>query len=205
MLTLVPWLAARPGITLPYQVSLGVVTSTVQGPLYQSLIGMLSRGSMRLSEIIASPQVSGTVAADLVRAIDAGVAMGLFDVTAGPVKPAAAQASEAIRVVHPLNAAILRTESLNGRPVALASTSSGTGHSLGDLDAAILHELSTRGREGLVERIETRLTGTGRSIQQNGQAVNDEAMRRDLVGKACDAFITQALPQLEALGIVTKA
>lgn len=196
---------ARPGITLPYQVNLGVVTSTVQGPLYQSLLGMLAQGSMRLSEILASPQVSGTAPADLARAVDAGVAMGLFDVTAGPVKPAATRASEAVRVVLPFNAAILRTDSLGGRPLALASTSSGTGHTLGDFDAAILDELATRGRQGLAERVETRLTGSGRSLQQNGQAVTDAAARRELVSKACDAFVMTSLPQLEALGIVTKA
>lgn len=196
---------ARPGITLPYQVNLGVVTSTVQGPLYQSLLGMLSQGSMRLSEIVASPQLSGTPPADLAKAVDAGVAMGLFDVTAGPVKPAAAQASEAVRVVLPFNAAILRTDSLGGRPLSLASTSSGTGHALGDFDAAILDELATRGRKGLAERVETRLSGSGRSLQQNGQAVTDAAARRDLVSKACEAFVMTSLPQLEALGIVTKA
>ncbi len=196
---------SRPGIALPYQANLGVVTSTVQGPIYQSLLGMLAQGSMRLSEIIASPQVSGTAPLDLARAVDAGVAMGMLDVTAGPVKPAAARPPEAVRIVLPFNAAILRTDSLGGRPLALASTSSGTGHTLGDLDAAILDELSTRGRQGLAERIETRLTGSGRSLQQNGQTVTDASVRRDLVGKACDAFVMTSLPQLEALGIVTKA
>ncbi len=196
---------ARPGITVPYQVNLGVVTSTVQGPLYQSLLGMLAQGSMRLSEILASPQVSGTAPADLAKAVDAGVAMGLFDVTAGPVRPAAARAPEAVRVVLPFNAAILRTDSLGGRPLALASTSSGTGHALGDFDAAILDELATRGRHGVAERVETRLAGSGRSLQQNGQAVTDAAARRQLVSDACDAFIMTGLPQLEALGIVTKA
>jgi SAM-dependent methyltransferase len=193
------------GITLPYQVNLGVVTSTVQGPLYQSLLGMLAKGSMRLSEIIAAPQVAGTSAADLVRAVDAGVAMGLFDVTAGSVGPPSGQALEAASVVLPFNTAILRNESLGGRPLALASTLTGTGHTLGDFDAAILDELTSRGTNGLAERVETRLTGSGRSLQQNGQAVNDAAVRRELVGKACEAFLTNSLPQLEALGIVTKA
>jgi hypothetical protein len=32
---------ARKGLTLPYQANLGVVTSTVQGPLYQSLLGVI--------------------------------------------------------------------------------------------------------------------------------------------------------------------
>ncbi len=75
---------SRPGITLPYQANLGVVTSTVQGPLYQSLLDMLSTKSMRLSELAAAKELSGTSAADLIRAVDAGVAMGLFDIAAGP-------------------------------------------------------------------------------------------------------------------------
>ncbi len=76
---------SRPGITLPYQVNLGVVTSTVQGPVYQALLDALSAGSLRLSELAAVKELAGTPPADLARAVDAGVAMGLFDVAAGPV------------------------------------------------------------------------------------------------------------------------
>jgi SAM-dependent methyltransferase len=196
---------ARQGITLPYQVNLGVVTSTVQGPLYQSLLGMLAGGSMRLSEILASPQVSGTAPNDLARAVDAGVAMGLFDVTAGPVSGPPAGTDGGLRLSLPFNEAILRADSLGGRPLALASTASGTGHTLGDFDAAILDELSSRGREGLADRVDTRLTGSGRSLQQNGQPVTDAAVRKELVTKACDAFLATSLPQLAALGIVSRA
>ncbi|MFM8803382.1 MAG: methyltransferase regulatory domain-containing protein, partial [Planctomycetia bacterium] len=46
--------ATRPDVTLPYQANLGVVTSTVQGPLYESLLQLLAGRSMRLSEIVAN-------------------------------------------------------------------------------------------------------------------------------------------------------
>ena len=81
---------ARRGLTLPYQVNLGVVTSTVQGPLYQALLGLLGEKSLKLSEILAAEAVRGTPPAELMRAVDAGVAMGMFDITAGPVSASAA-------------------------------------------------------------------------------------------------------------------
>jgi hypothetical protein len=87
--------------------------------------------------------------------------------------------------------------------LALASVLTGTGHSVGDLDAAILDELTARGREGLAARVAKRLEASGRTIQQNGQPVNDEAKRSQLVEEACQAFISTSLPELARLGIVT--
>ena len=98
---------------------------------------------------------------------------------------------------------MLQSDSLGGRAIALASETTGTGHTLGDFDAAILHELVERGREGLAGRVETRLAGSGRSLQQNGQPVTDPATRAKLVTDACNAFLTGSLPQLAKLGIVT--
>jgi len=196
--------AARPGITLPYQVNLGVVTSTVQGPLYQALLGLLGERSLRLSEILAADAVRGTAPEDVARAVDAGVAMGLFDITSGPI-PAQAPVTGSLALAHPFNQAIVTADSLGGRPLALASTLSGTGHALGDFDAAILHELVARGRDGLTARVDTRLAGSGRSLQQNGQPVNDPAARRQLVEQACTAFVETTLPVLARLGIVAAA
>jgi hypothetical protein len=51
--------------------------------------------------------------------------------------------------------------------------------------------------------VETRLAGSGRSLQQNGQPVTDPATRAKLVADACNAFLTGSLPQLAKLGIVT--
>jgi len=197
--------ASRSDIKLPYQANLGVVTSTVQGPLYQKLLDLLGTGSLRLSEILGSADLQGTPPADAMRAVDAGVAMGLFDVTAGPVVNAAAGLAGNVRLANPFNAAMLHSESLGGRAIALASERTGTGHSLGDFDAAILHEFVERGRDGLAGRVETRLVGSGRALQQNGQPVNDPETRSKLVVEACDAFLDTSLPQLAGFGIVVPA
>ncbi len=193
---------ARPGIKLPHQVNLGVVTSTVQGPLYESRLDLLSGPSRRLSEIVKAKTKKGTSSEDLLRAVDAGVAMGLFDVTSGVVEAAKA-AGEAIAVENAFNRSVLESDSLAGRPVALASQRTGTGHSLGDFDAAILHELAKAGRVGLADRVDARLVASGRSLQQDGQPVADPAKRLELVETACEGFLKTSLPQLEQLGIVS--
>ena len=196
---------SRPGITLPYQVNLGVVTSTVQGPVYQALLDALSAGGLRLSELAAVKELAGTTPADLARAVDAGVAMGLFDVAAGPVMSQPADISATVSLASPFNRAILATDALGGRPVALASGTTGTGHSLGDFDAAILHELLEQGSAGLVARVDERLAKSGRSLQKEGKPVADTAERLQLVEQACDAFVKTSLPQLVRLGIVMPA
>jgi hypothetical protein len=48
-----------------------------------------------------------------------------------------------------------------------------------------------------------RLEASGRTLQQNGQPVNDAAKRSQLVEEACQAFIRMSLPELVRLGIVT--
>ena len=192
----------RAGITLPYQANLGVVTSTVQGPLYQALLELLTGRSLRLSEIVAAETLRGTPPVDIVRAVDAGVAMGLFDITAGQMGEAPATLSAPVTIAHPFNKAVLAADSLGGRSLALASTLSGTGHSLGDLDAAILHELVERGRDGLASRVAARLEASGRTLQQNGQPVSDASQRSRLVEEACQSFIDTSLPELVRLGIV---
>jgi hypothetical protein len=196
---------ARPGITLPYQVNLGVVTSTVQGPLYQSLLGMLASRSMRLSQIIADERLQGTGPSEVARAVDAGVAMGMFELSVRSVADRGDAVDAPLAMDCPLNLALLASESLGGRPVALASHATGTGHTIGDLDAAILHELVERGADGLAQRVDTRLVGSGRSLEQNGQAVTDPAARLALVETACRDFRSRSLPELARLGIVTQA
>ena len=195
---------SRSGITLPYQVNLGVVTSTVQGPLYQTLLGLLGGNSLPLSEILAADALKGTPPADLMRAVDAGVAMGLFDISSGPV-PDTVKLPTKLKMTHAFNESLLAAESLGGRPLALASTVSGTGHSMGDFDAAILHELVSRGKKGLAERVETRLAGSGRSLQRDGQAITDANDRRQIVEQACEAFLEKSLPTLARFGIVAGA
>lgn len=196
---------SRPGITLPYQANLGVVTSTVQGPLYQSLLDILGDESLRLSQILASPAVQHVQPVEAVRAVDAGVALGIFDISTGPLPPAIRAPLGDLKLTGSFNRAMLERYSLGGQLVALASESTGTGHTLGDFDAAILHELVERGRNGLVGRVEARLVGSGRTLQQQGRMVSEPATRSKLVAEAVEAFLTNVLPKLARIGIVEPA
>lgn len=193
---------ARRNVALPWQANLGVVTTTVQGPLYQSLVGLLSGAGMRLSEIVAADALRGTSSADVVRAVDAGVAMGLFDIAVGPLVDVPAKTGQP-SVPLAFNGAVLESDALGGRTVALASPLTGTGHSLGDFEAAILHEYAVRGRDGLADRVATRLRGSGRALEREGKPVSDPEQQRKLVEEACGAFLETALPELVRLGIVS--
>ncbi len=197
--------ATRPGTTLPYQANLGVVTSTVDGPLYQALLDVLGDRSLRLSEILADPRLAGTPPEDLVRAVDAGVAMALFEVSAGPLLDSATVSNGPITVPEAFNGLLLAGDALSGRPVALASMATGTGQVIGDLDAAILMELAAGGNDGLAARIDARLVAAGRSIQKDGQPVSDPAIRLEIVQAACESFVGKTLPQMIRFGIVTPA
>ena len=199
------FLVARPGTVLPHQANLGVVSTTVQGPLYQGLLDVIGAGSRRLSEIVAAAPLAGTPPADVMRAVDAGVAMGLFEVSAGPTGAAPADLSGPLSVPHAFNRLLLASEPQAGRAVALASTASGTGHVLGELDALMLQELLTGGPAGLVDRIETRLTAAGRLVHRDGTTITDPTERRALLHAAGDNFRAAILPQLARVGIVGPA
>lgn len=196
---------SRAGLTLPSQVDVGIVTSTIQGPLYDSLFRLLSDRSRPMSEVLADTTLAETPPQNLMRAVDAGVAMGLFDVSSGPIEAVVPEVTGGVSVPSSFNRMVLAADSLGGRVVALASHLTGTGHSLGDLDAAILHELVSDGVDGLVERLDTRLEASGRSLERDGQAVSDASERLSLVRAACEAFLTTSLPQLMRLGIVEQA
>jgi hypothetical protein len=131
--------------------------------------------------------------------------MGMFDVVGSALPATAPAVADKVKLAHAFNQAILSAEALGGRTIALASEATGTGHMLGDFDAAILHELVERGRDGLAARVETRLAGSGRSLQQNGQPVTDLAARKQIVEQACSNFLATTLPLLAQFGIVTKA
>jgi SAM-dependent methyltransferase len=195
---------SRPGITLPHQANLGIVTSTVQGPLYQSLIDVIGAASLPLSAILADARLAGTAQAEIARAVDAGVAMGLFEISAMPVH-AAALGEGPIALVGGFNRAILAADALGGRPVVFASEASGTGHPISDIEAAILQELVERGDDGAAARVDMRLASGGRTLQRNGSPITDAGERRQVVQDACNAFRANGLPQLAALGIVSSA
>ena len=195
--------AIRDDVKLPHQVNLGVVTSTVQGPLYETLLSILSHETLELRQILSHQQLTKDAPADVVRAIDAGVAMGLFEVSDGPVLSAEDTLQKQQPFVSlPFNQSVLKNDLLSGRPVSLASVATGTGHSLGDFDAAILHELSEAGETGLTERVIARLADSKRSLQKDGKPVTDNAIRQEMVEQACALFIKTSLPQLSRLGIV---
>ena len=194
--------ASRPGITLPYQANLGVVTTTVQGPVYERLLAMLGGRSLPMSAILTDAQLGNLGRDDLARAVDAGVAMGMFEVTSGELPPRPEAVDGGVTIPSAFNRAIVAEESLSGRPLALASTLTGTGHAMGDFDAAILDEIVQRGRDGLTTRVDARLAASGRMLQKDGNPVSDESQRRQLVDGACTAFLGTALPELLRLGIV---
>jgi len=196
---------SRPDLKLPYQANLGVVTSTVQGPLYQALIDALAGGSLRLSELLRAVPTTGAKPEELIRAADAGVAMGMFEVMSGRLPPSPSESPAAIAVPLAFNRTILESGSLGGRPVALASRRSGTGLPLGDLEAAILLDLADGGRAGLAGRVVARLIASGRALQQDGKPVTDETTRGQIVAQACESFLTTRFPQLLAAGVVEAA
>lgn len=193
---------ARPGITLPHKVDLGVVASTVQGPIYEKVLSVFSGEAMRIAEASQREELRDVPLADLARAIDACVALGLLEVTSGRVPAAGSKPWGSATEISTFNLGVLGAGALMGRPVALASTRSGHGHVLGDFEAAILLELSQGGKRGLVERMESRLAKSGRTLQQNGAAVTDAGVRRQLVDGACSAFLQSTVPGLAQLGIV---
>ena len=193
---------ARPGTVLPFQSNLGVVTSTVDGPLYQGLLDALAAGSLPLSKIVADPRFAATPPADLARAVDAGVALGLLDVSAGHV-PAPSEADDgAVTIPSSFNRTVVEADALGGRAVALACERTGTGHVIGDLDAALLHETVAGGRSGLADRLAARLAASGRALQRDGKRVDDPVEQRTLVDTACEAFLKTTLPRLADLGAI---
>ena len=194
--------AIRNDIKLPHQSNLGVVTSTVQGPLYEILLKIISQNTLSLSEILRHPQLAENVPADILRAVDAGVAMGLFEVNAAPAAVLSEPIPKQPYVPLAFNQFVLENDLLSGRPVALASPATGTGHTLGDFDAAILHELCSAGEEGLAERVLVQLTDSKRSIQKDGKPVTDDTLRREMVEQACAVFLTEGIPRLCRLGII---
>lgn len=193
---------ARPGIALPYSVNLGVVNSTVQGQPYAALVEMLAGRGMRLSEIVADPRVAPSTPDDVTRAVDAGVAMRMFDVAAGPLVEADPRPRR-IRVPLRFNRAMLEEEVFGGQAVPLASTATGTAITLGDIDAAILFALADGGVDGLAERLDALMTSRQRVLNHEGKPITDPAERLARLRTGCDAFIENVLPVLVRQGIVS--
>jgi len=192
----------RDELKLPHRVNLGVVTSTVQGKLYETLLSILSHEALTLSQLVSHQQLMQKSPVEVIGAIDAGVAMGLFEVSANHISPATSPSPEKTFVSSLFNQSVLKNDLLSGKPVSLASVVTGTGHSMGDFDAAILHELNEAGEDGLAERVIARLAESKRHLQKDGKPVTDKAVYQEMVEQACAQFIKTSLPQLSRLGIV---
>jgi SAM-dependent methyltransferase len=187
---------------LPFQANLGVVTTTLHGPVYQGLIDLLKDGSRRLSEILAAPALKGVQRDELAKVVDVGVALGLVGLSAGPVGPTPEALPERLVVPCRFNRALLAACGLAGQTLTLASTRSGTGHSLGDFEAVLVHEILERGRDGAAERLDGRLQTSGRTVQRDGKPVSDAAERRKIIDDRIAEVQRTMLPQLLRLGIV---
>jgi len=196
---------ARPGLRLPYSANLGVVTSTVQGAPYDTLLEILSGPGKSMAEILADTRFAAARPEDLVRAVDAGVAMRLFDVMAAPLVDVP-QGSVPARVHIPLpfNRAILAAELFSGRGVPLASPLTGSAITLGDFDAAILAETVAGGQEGLPERLDGLMTARQRVLNHEGKPVTDPAARLERIREGCAAFRGSVLPVLIEQGILAE-
>jgi SAM-dependent methyltransferase len=190
---------------LPYQANLGVVTTTLHGPVYQGLIDFLAGGSRRLGEILAAPALAGVPRDELAKVVDVGVALGLIGLSAGPIGPIPEAVPERLAVPCRFNRALLESCPLTGQTLTLASTRTGTGHALGDFEAVLLWDLLARGREGAAERLDTRLQASGRTVQRDGQPVADAAERRKIIDDRIADVQRSMIPQLLRLGILAPA
>ncbi len=190
---------------LPYQANLGVVTTTLHGPVYQGLIEFLAGGSRRLGEILAAPALAGVPRDELAKVVDVGVALSLIGLSAGPIGPIPEAVPERLAVPCRFNRALLESCPLTGQTLTLASTRTGTGHALGDFEAVLLWDLLARGREGAAERLDTRLQASGRTVQRDGQPVADAAERRKIIDDRIADVQRSMIPQLLRLGILAPA
>ena len=175
---------------------------TAAGPPYAALLEMLAGRGMRLSEIVADPRVGGAAPDDLVRALDAGVALRMFDVGDGPLVEPTGNPSAAIRIPSAFNRHVLATDLLGGRGVPLASAITGSAVTLGDFDAAILSELAAGGPDGLAGRVDALLSARDRVLNHEGKPITDPAERLSRIESGCAAFRETVLPLLAAQGIV---
>ena len=196
----------RNDIKLPHQSNLGVVSSTVQGPLYEVLTrSAYLKIRYPLQKFSDIHSLAENAPADIHSCGRCWCGYGPFR---GHCRPRAAVPPEpipetALRPLSPSISSSLEERSiLSGRPVSLACAATGTGHTLGDFDAAILHELCSAGEEGLAERVLVQLTDSKRSIQKDGKPVTDDTLRREMVEQACAVFLTEGIPRLCRLGII---
>jgi SAM-dependent methyltransferase len=195
---------ARPVVSLPFSAQLGVIQSTIEGPLYQALLDVVGKKGLRISELLVAPELSGASAQEIVNSLDTGVALGVLMVTPYPLAPSELHLDRPFQILGAFNAALLQGEAASGESLTLASTRSGAGFKLGDIDAGFLRALVEGGLEGLAERVDALLLERGRTVRLQGVPVTDPAVRREALKEREQAFLSILLPRLVALGVVTN-
>lgn len=195
-----------PDIKFPFTVDFGVVTANAQGAVYEQLATLLPTTGMRLSEILAAKDWGKITAEEVVSALDVGACMGIFEVdaervTAGKrLKP-----TDKLTLNNKFNRHILASNILTGRPVALASENSGTGHVINDFNALILHELIERGAENLADRVTDHVDRSGRELKKKGVKIETREQRIAVMQQLCDAFFATYFQDFVTLGIIKEA
>lgn len=195
--------------TLPHTVKYGAVTAGLAGPPHEELLGLMGDRGWTFAELFVAPALTAFSAADIVEAIDLGVATGLLRVEGGPVVDPIPRlesiAPGSLAIPLPFNRRALVRENLANEQVALASTLTGAAHEIGDLHAAVLDELTTGGSDTLPLRLADRLIAADKHLREHktGRPITDRAEMVHACHEICGEFFSTLLPELMRQGIVT--
>jgi len=191
--------------TLPHTVKYGAVTAGLAGPPHEELLGLMGDRGWTFAELFAAPALAAFPPADIVEAIDLGVATGLLRVD-DPIPRLAAVAAGSLALPLPFNRRALVRENLANEQVALASTLTGAAYEIGDLHAAILDELTTGGSDTLPLRLADRLIAADKHLREHttGRPITDRAELVHACQEICGEFLATLLPELLRQGIVVR-
>ncbi|NBW96882.1 MAG: methyltransferase domain-containing protein [Planctomycetia bacterium] len=196
--------------TLPHTVKYGAVTAGLAGPPHEELLGLIGNRGWTFTDLFAAAELAAFPPADIVEAIDLGVATGLLRVEGGPVidpiPPLESIAPGSLDIPLPFNRRALVRENLANEQVALASTLTGAAHEIGDLHAAILDELTTGGSDRLPLRLADRLIAADKHLREHttGRPITDRGELVHACQEICGEFLATVLPELLRQGIVVR-
>lgn len=184
------------------------MTAGLAGPPHEELLGLMGDRGWTFAELFAAPALAAFPPADIVEAIDLGVATGLLRVDGGPVVDSIPQfesiAPGSLAIPLPFNRRALVRENLANEQVALASTLTGAAYEIGDLHAAILDELTTGGSDTLPLRLADRLIAADKHLREHttGRPITDRAELVHACQEICGELLATLLPELLRQGIV---
>jgi hypothetical protein len=196
---------ARTDTSLPIYVELGIITSSISGPLYRTLFDLIGTKGLRLSQIIGAAELKSFVAEEITNAVDIAVALGVLAATPQQFVEASQATALAKRIQGDLNIRLLQQAIAARQATTLASPITGSGVIVEDLHALFLAELVTGGGDNIVERIAKRLAEAKAHLTHNGRSLTDEADSKLFLEEMRTSFFTVVLPRLEATGIVIDA